>query len=138
MGFKEEGKWWVSPGDDDERVTCEYNFPKKIEILDTTLRDGEQEAGIIFTKEDKLAIAKKLDAAGVHRIEGGCPTTSEEDAEALREICAAGLNADIYCFVRGVLSDQTGDGEPHGAGGGPLQKVATRDFGLNRKKDEKW
>ena len=106
MGFKEEGKWWVSPGDYDERVTCEYNFPEKIEILDTTLRDGEQEAGIIFTKEDKLAIAKKLDAAGVHRIEGGCPATSEEDAEALREICAASLNADIYCFVRGVLSDQ--------------------------------
>ena len=42
MGFKEEGKWWVSPGDYDERVTCEYNFPEKIEILDTTLRDGEQ------------------------------------------------------------------------------------------------
>ena len=49
MGFKEEGKWWVSPGDYDERVTCEYAFPEKIEILDTTLRDGEQEAGIILT-----------------------------------------------------------------------------------------
>ena len=106
MGYKNEGKWWVSPGDYDEAVTREYRFPEKIEILDTTLRDGEQEAGIILTKEDKLAIAKKLDAAGVHRIDAGCPATSEEDAEALKEICAAGLNADIYCFVRGVLSDQ--------------------------------
>ena len=73
MGYKEEGKWWVSPGDYDEAVTREYNFPQKIEILDTTLRDGEQEAGIILSKEDKLAIAKKLDAAGVHRIDAGCP-----------------------------------------------------------------
>ena len=105
MGFKEAGKWWVSPGDFSAEVTNEFRFPKQIEILDTTLRDGEQEAGIIFTKEDKMAIAKKLDAAGVHRIEAGCPATSEEDAEALKEICAAGLNADIYCFVRGVTSD---------------------------------
>ena len=105
MGYKEEGKWWVSPGDFAKEVTDEFHFPKQIQILDTTLRDGEQEAGIIFTKEDKLAIAKKLDEAGVHRIEAGCPATSEEDAEALKEICASGLKAEIYCFVRGVLSD---------------------------------
>lgn len=103
--FKEEGKWWVSPANYADAVTQAYHFPEHIEILDTTLRDGEQEAGIIFTKEDKLAIAKMLDAAGVHRIEAGCPATSEEDAQAIREICAAGLKAKIYCFVRGVPSD---------------------------------
>lgn len=105
MGFKEEGKWWVSPSNYAEEVISAYNFPAKIEILDTTLRDGEQEAGIVFTKADKVAIAKKLDAAGVHRIEAGTPAGSEEDAQAIKEICALGLNADIYCFVRGVVSD---------------------------------
>lgn len=103
--FKEEGRFWVSPDNFAEEVTSQFNFPEQIQILDTTLRDGEQEAGIIFTKEDKIAIAKKLDAAGVHRIEAGCPATSDEDAEAIREICKLGLKADIYCFVRGVLSD---------------------------------
>ena len=105
MGYKEECKWWVSPANYLPEVTKNYHFPEHIEILDTTLRDGEQEPGIIFTKEDKVAIAKRLDAAGVHRIEAGCPMTSEEDAAAIKEICSLGLKAKIYCFVRGVLSD---------------------------------
>lgn len=105
MAYKEEGKWWVSPANFEKEVTDTFHFPEHIEILDTTLRDGEQEPGIIFTREDKVAIAKKLDAAGVHRIEAGCPMTSEEDAAAIKEICSLGLNADIYCFIRGVLSD---------------------------------
>lgn len=105
MGYKEEGKWWVSPANFTKEVTDTFHFPEHIEILDTTLRDGEQEPGIIFTREDKVAIAKKLDAAGVHRIEAGCPMTSDEDAAAIKEICSLGLKADIYCFVRGVLSD---------------------------------
>ncbi len=105
MAYKEEGKWWVSPANFVKEVTDTWNFPSHIEILDTTLRDGEQEPGIIFTKEDKIEIAKKLDAAGVQRIEAGCPMTSDEDAAAIKAICELGLHAKIYCFVRGVLSD---------------------------------
>lgn len=104
-GFREEGKWWVSPDNYVKEITDAYNFPEKIEILDTTLRDGEQEIGIVLNKEDKVEIAKKLDAAGVHRIEAGTPATSREDEEAIREICKLGLKADIYCFVRGVKAD---------------------------------
>lgn len=105
MGYKEDGKWWVSPANYEKEILDTYEFPAGIQILDTTLRDGEQEPGIIFTKEDKIEIAKKLDAAGVHRIEAGCPMTSEEDAEAIKAICSLGLKAKIYCFVRGVLGD---------------------------------
>lgn len=105
MAFREDGKWWVSPANFTEEVTRTWNFPAQIEILDTTLRDGEQEPGIILTREDKIEIAKKLDAAGVHRIEAGCPMTSEEDAAAIKAICSLGLKAKIYCFVRGVLTD---------------------------------
>lgn len=105
MAYREEGKWWVSPSNYADEVTSSFGFPKKIEILDTTLRDGEQQPGIIFTKEDKIAIAKKLDAAGVHRIEAGTPAGSSEDAEAIKAICDLGLNAKIFAFVRNVVSD---------------------------------
>src|ERR1700722_11656690 len=54
-----------------------------IRFYDTTLRDGEQSAGIILGPEHKLEIAKKLDAMGIGRIEAGFPRVSKEDAEAI-------------------------------------------------------
>ena len=41
MGYFEEGKWWVSQSNYAPEVTEGFHFPKRIEILDTTLRDGE-------------------------------------------------------------------------------------------------
>ena len=52
---------------------------KKILIFDTTLRDGSQGAGISFTVEDKIKIAKALDAFGVDYIEGGWPGSNPKD-----------------------------------------------------------
>ncbi|GLC78564.1 hypothetical protein [Lacrimispora brassicae] len=105
MGFREEGKWWVAPANYNEEAVKGLNFPAKIEILDTTLRDGEQQAGIIFTKEDKIELAKKIDALGVHRMELGTPAASKEDEEAIRAITKLGLRAKTYAFVRNVISD---------------------------------
>ncbi len=48
--------------------------PGKIKIDDTTLRDGEQTAGVVFANDEKIHIAKMLDKAGVHQIEAGIPT----------------------------------------------------------------
>ena len=52
-----------------------------IEIYDTTLRDGSQTEGISFSVEDKIQIARKLDALGVDFIEGGWPGSNPKDAE---------------------------------------------------------
>ncbi|WMJ77743.1 MULTISPECIES: LeuA family protein [unclassified Sedimentibacter] len=105
MGYKEEGKWWVSQSNYVDEVVSKFNFAPNIEILDTTLRDGEQQPNIILKKNDKIAIAKKLDEAGVHRIEAGTPAASKEDAEAIKEICQLGLKAKVFAFVRNVKSD---------------------------------
>jgi len=105
MGFREEGKWWVAPANYEPEATKGLNFPKNIQILDTTLRDGEQQAGIVFTKEDKIELAKKIDSLGVHRIELGTPAASKEDEEAIRAITKLGLKAKTYAFVRNVISD---------------------------------
>ncbi|MDR3303602.1 MAG: hypothetical protein LBS86_04240 [Treponema sp.] len=104
MGFKEE-KWWVAPANYEPEVTATFNFAKDVQILDTTLRDGEQQPGIVFSREDKVAIAKQLDAIGIRKIEAGTPAVSQGDADAIREICDSGLKAEIYCFVRNVLAD---------------------------------
>ncbi|MDD4844149.1 MAG: pyruvate carboxyltransferase [Anaerotignum sp.] len=105
MGFREDGKWWVSQSNYEQEVMSKYNFSKNIKILDTTLRDGEQQPGIILTRKEKVEIAKKLAEAGVQRIEAGTPAASKEDADAIREIASLNLGADIFAFVRNMPED---------------------------------
>ena len=80
-------------------------FPKKIQFHDVTLRDGEQEAGLVFRKEDKIKIAQLLDEAGVDRIEAGTPAVHEEDADAIKAIANMGLSAKIFCLSRCMKQD---------------------------------
>jgi len=56
-----------------------------IEIYDTTLRDGTQGHGISFSVADKLRIAERLDAFGVHYVEGGWPGSNPKDIEFFAE-----------------------------------------------------
>src|SRR5580692_10185422 len=62
-------KWFVSPWNFNPAVNSEFKFAKNIKFHDVTLRDGEQQTGVIFTKDDKIRIAEGLAEAGVHRIE---------------------------------------------------------------------
>ena len=76
-----------------------------IGLYDTTLRDGEQTVGVVLTAEQKLEIARLLDELGVDRIEAGFPRVSDEDAQAIRAIAEAGLNAEVWGFSRAVRAD---------------------------------
>jgi (R)-citramalate synthase len=80
-------------------------FPKKIKILDTTLRDGEQTPGVSLTPENKLRIAQRLDELGVTIIEAGFAAVSEGEMEAVKLIAKAGLKAEICSCSRGIRSD---------------------------------
>ncbi|MGA9118293.1 MAG: citramalate synthase [Bacteroidota bacterium] len=71
----------------------------KIEIYDTTLRDGTQREGISLSCDDKLVIAKKLDEFGVAYIEGGWPGSNPKDAEFFQKIRSVPLkNAVVTAF----------------------------------------
>jgi isopropylmalate/homocitrate/citramalate synthase len=74
-------------------------------LYDTTLRDGEQTVGVVLSPQDKLEIARLLDELGVGRIEAGFPRVSPEDAEAVRLIAEAGLQAEVWGFARAVRGD---------------------------------
>jgi len=78
---------------------------KNIEILDTTLRDGEQTPRIAFSPDEKLEIARKLDELGVDMIEAGSATVSKGERTAISRITREKLNADIFSFCRGLKSD---------------------------------
>ncbi|MEO1509636.1 MAG: homocitrate synthase [Cyanobacteria bacterium J06633_23] len=76
-----------------------------IYINDTTLRDGEQAAGIVFSLEEKVAIATFLDTIGVQEMEVGIPAMGRDEAQAIRTIANLGLNAQLLGWNRAVLSD---------------------------------
>jgi len=98
-------KWFVSPWNFAEPVREQLHFPKQIKFHDITLRDGEQQTGIIFTKDDKIRIAEGLAEAGVHRIEAGMPVVSPSDAAAIKEIVKRKLGPEIFAFSRCMVDD---------------------------------
>lgn len=73
-------------------------MPERVTIFDTTLRDGTQGEGISLTAEDKLKIAHKLDALGVHYIEGGNPGSNSKDIEFFERVKLLNLRATITAF----------------------------------------
>lgn len=88
-----------------EPVIQHVDFPVRVNIFDTTLRDGEGTPGVNFTLEEKVEIAKALDALGVALIEAGSPVTSKAERETFKRIVELGPQAKICGLARVLLED---------------------------------
>ncbi|MEM2913782.1 MAG: homocitrate synthase family protein [Candidatus Bathyarchaeia archaeon] len=95
----------VSPFCFVEEVWKSYSLPKEVIIHDTTLREGEQTPGVVFTPENKLAIARKLEKIKIQQIESGFPAASKDEIKAIKAIVKEGLKAKIFGFARAVPQD---------------------------------
>jgi isopropylmalate/homocitrate/citramalate synthase len=98
-------KWYTSPWNFEPETRKHITFSRNIKFHDVTLRDGEQQAGLIFNKEQKVALAEKLAELGVQRIEAGMPAVSPQDEAAIREIVKRDFGPEIWSFARCMKDD---------------------------------
>lgn len=84
-----------------------YKTPSLDEYIvhDSTLREGEQTPGVIFSIEDKLKIAKKLDEVGMPQIEAGFPAASEKQRKCVNALVKLNLDAQLSAFARAKKED---------------------------------
>lgn len=78
---------------------------KPIKFCDTTLRDGEQAAGVVFSPEEKREIAKQLAVAGVEQAEIGIPAMGKEERAVIRSIVEMGLPIQLSSWNRALKED---------------------------------
>src|SRR5690242_17836134 len=79
--------------------------PSSVIIDDTTLRDGEQTAGVVFSKREKITIARMLDSIGVQEIECGIPAMGEEEQAGIRALADLSLNARLITWNRALVPE---------------------------------
>lgn len=91
---------WNRDGLEDARVRA---HPPR--VADCTLRDGEQQPGVVFSVEQKVEIAVALAALGVHDLELGTPAVSPADAEAIARIVERDLGVQTSALARAMASD---------------------------------
>ncbi|MFB6096654.1 MAG: (R)-citramalate synthase [Haloferacaceae archaeon] len=78
---------------------------RDVQLLDTTLRDGEQAPGISLTPDEKAEIARALDRAEVEYIEAGSACTGPGERETIKRVTSLDLDATVTSFSRGIKGD---------------------------------
>jgi isopropylmalate/homocitrate/citramalate synthase len=94
-----EGKWAVSPYNYDAKVNAGKHLPKKVQLLDLTLREGRQVEGVSLRLEDVLEYARRADAVGISVIE-----MHHDEPEEIRQVKKLGLDLKIQALVHPTSS----------------------------------
>jgi 2-isopropylmalate synthase len=110
-------------------------MPDRLTIFDTTLRDGEQAPGFSMHIEEKVRLARALDALGVDIVEAGFPIASDADAEAVRRVAAEVRRPTVAALGRCCRADVERAGEALQDAARPRIHtfIATSDLHLTRK-----
>ncbi len=102
------GEWaWKT----DQWYVSRYNglvgnsIPRDVFIIDCTLREGEQQAGVVLSRKDKIRLAHILDGIGIPQLEVGMPAVSPEEEGNIKAIAREGLKAKLIAVCRTIKED---------------------------------
>ncbi len=95
-----EKQWEACPLNSSPDANAALCFPPTVAVSDCTLREGEQQVGVVLSTADKIALAHALDDLGVQEIEAGMPVVSAEETKTVAAIAAEGLRAKLTAVVR--------------------------------------
>ena len=102
-----------------------------IGLTDTTLRDGEQTAGVVFARHEKVRIAALLDEIGVSAAEVGYPILGDQEQEAIQAVVDSGLSLEVIAFCRARPEDVAAAAQCHVPA--VVISVSTSDIHIRRK-----
>ncbi len=103
--YFEKDRFWVSPMNYLPETVDKSNVRPRVQIHDVTLRDGEQTPDVVFTAEERIAVAKALNDLGVDRIEFGMPVVSRDIYDAFKDILKMDMTSEIVAFLRAHPDD---------------------------------
>jgi 2-isopropylmalate synthase len=103
--YYEPGKYWVSPMNFIPGAMDTSDIQDQVLVHDVSLRDGEQTPGVVFTKQDRIEMARLLSELGIDRIEFGMPIVSKDSYAAFEEVLEMDLQAEIAAFCRAHPDD---------------------------------
>jgi len=101
----ESENWHISHLNFVPEVRAALMLPPKVIVSDCTLREGEQQPGVVLSPDEKLRLARMLDEVGIPQLEVGMPAVSQEEKENIRAIAHAGLKAKTIALCRTLKSD---------------------------------
>ena len=91
--------WWISPINFDENVLKDFNFPAKVYVRDSTIREGEETPGVFYTLDDKVEIVQKLEDVGIRDIDVGYIGKVQEQWDLANRMKEIGLKMKTYCHL---------------------------------------
>ena len=103
--YFQKNRFWVSPMNYLPETFDTSQVQPKIQIHDVSLRDGEQTPDVVFTAEERIAVAKALNELGVDRIEFGMPIVSQDIYDAFKEVLKMDFKSEIVAFLRAHPDD---------------------------------